>query len=668
VLGRSLSQIGGVRVALSIGALLLLALVLHLGQRRPAALRNESSGVTANSAEPQSAPQGIGSLAPRAASVIDVPLRGRVEGPGSQPVSGASVCFAEVPERRAPNCSWSDAAGNFTLQRGDAAPGTIYVSAAGYQSLRRRLASIPTQGLLVLSLLEGPASLTGTVSDASGGPIAGAIVRATSELGEQIVAVGLSGQDGSFRMDPPPAEHVVFVHAEAEGYSGLPSKVSTPARGLRLVLSAASSIVGRVIHARSREAVAGAAITATPTAWPWRSPRSVRSAADGSFRLTEVSTGVYSVIATSDRVYGELRGVALGVADTSGEVEILVEDAVRLSGAVSVDGERCPRATVSIRGAVTTQVTADAEGAVTVDGLLPGAYTIEVSCERALPYTESIKVGTDPITRAWNLERGLRVRGLARSASGAALVGARIDVDPRSEDKANGSCVTDEFGKFSCTGLGAGDYDCTIAGPVQPRSAAVHVSLPAQSNDWIELRAEASGTIRVRIEGSEKLELTSLPLSVHRQGASPVFGRWDAGELVFEPLGLGTYEIRSDTAPPGSGALAQLSHDGQVQKVSVTLAAQRLSGRVVDAAGVPMPDVWVRAESASLHGRSRPTTPVLSDEWGGFSLSGLLPGRYRVGAVSREREAYAEASTNSTDVLIRFQNEDNPGRNEPSEP
>jgi len=609
--------------------------------------------VLAAPSEPHSKPELIGRRAAPEPAALRPRLHGRVQARGAKPIAGARLCILDSSRDPALDCTESDAAGRFELESREGSAATLYVTASEYQSQRRSVASLSHEDALILTLLEGGAAITGSVRDALGGTIAGAVVRAASGAEDDVVAVALSSSDGTFRLELPPGR--VLVSVEADGYSSEPISVSAPARGLFIVLAPASSLVGRVLVAGSRAPAAGVTVSATTTSWPSHSVRSVVSAVDGSFRLTGLSAGVYSLLAASDQFRGEVHDIALGQAEISGEVEILVDDAVGLQGLVRADGERCPHAWVTLSGPVEPRLTSDDNGAVSVEGLRPGRYSVEVQCNGTLPLRESIDVGRESLKRVWDLKRGLQLRGIAKGASGVTLAGARIEVNPVREEGRNVGCQTDEGGRFSCSGLEAGDYECIIAGLTEPLSEPVHVSLPADSSRWIELNAKASGSIRVHLDDSARFELAALPLFVHREGLpKTIFGHWEADELVFEPLALGSYEIRSDAAKPGSGTRVELNRDAQVQVVRLNLAAHRLSGRVVDAAGVPVPDAWVRAQDVSPDGPISQSSPVISDEWGAFSIAGLSPGPYRVSANSRERVASVEADSSSSDVLVRL--------------
>jgi hypothetical protein len=249
------------------------------------------------------------------------------------------------------------------------------------------------------------------------------------------------------------------------------------------------------------------------------------------------------------------------------------------------------------------------------------------------------------MARVWKLQSGLRVTGMVTNPAGLPVPNARIDVDPVGEpsNRWNTSCETDERGEFTCAGLLAGEYACTVGGQPQARSETALVKVNAEASPRIMLRTLAAGTLRVRIEDSSQLELGALVVLARPRSGAALLGRLDGDEFVFESLALGAYEVLSEPTPPGAARVVQLSRDGEVATLSLALpTAREISGRVLDDEGHGVEDAWVTAFSESVYSRMRAPTPVLSDVEGAFSLPGLLPGRYELHATSHEGEARLE--------------------------
>jgi hypothetical protein len=571
-------------------------------------------------------------------------IRGVVLTVAGAVIEGARVCAASPSTAREPSCSVSDMAGRFTLRASfvehdsRVVTATLFVSRAGYLPLSRPLVWPLGDAPLALTLRAGGVRVSGSVLDALGGPIAGALLSATNAR-EEIVALSTSDADGSFQLDVTPG--ITRLDARAEGYSHQSRQIRAPHDGVRLVLAAASEIAGRVLNEDTLEPVAGVSVTAVAENGLFSPPRISSSGEDGSFRFQDLPSGRYSLSARSERWRSDEYSIALGVAEVSAEVELLVDAGTLLHGTVLAAGAPCRQGSLALLGPGEQHVELDQAGEATFPGLQPGRYRVAVACQGAVTLEESLDLTLEPMTRVWDLQTGARVVGVALSAAGNLLPGAHIDVYPVGEGSArtNVYCLTDEHGEFDCAGLSTGDYDCTIGEGAPARSEAVRVSLEAGATARIELRQRPEAAIRARIEGAERYELSSLTL-IATSSEGPHLGELDGDALVFAPLSLGTYELTVEGAAPGSGQRVELTTEGELRDVQLTLPAPHtLAGRVVDDDGQGVPDAWVRASSSTEHAHLRPVTPVLTNAEGAFALPGLVPGLYRLSVDGREGQA-----------------------------
>lgn len=494
--------------------------------------------------------------------------------------------------------------------------------------------------------------VSGTVLDASGGAIAGARVRASDSHGA-LLATAVSSGAGTFRLSVAPG--LTRISAGADGYSEQLEDILAPIGGLRLVLAAESAIAGRVVIEGTQQPVAGAVVTAVSEEGLPTEPRATRTTADGAFRVSGLSAGRYSLAAVARSWRSDSRTLVVGVAETVEPIELSVRRAIPIHGVVQVDGAPCERGSVAVQGAVRLYSQLAPDGSVLFDGVPPGRYDVEVNCAGALAQSDELDVGHEPLERVWELERGLELRGVALSPAATPLAGAEIEVSPVGEphDRGNTSCVTNERGEFSCSGLQPGAYECIIASSGPPRSERVRVTLSAESAPPLVLHAHPEGAIRVRLEGTRDFELRTLALMARGPRAT-LLGELRGDEVVFEPVALGSYEVALESAPPGSGRRVELSQPGQLVQLSFELPAPHtLSGRVVDESGQGLPDTWVRVHGTSPYAQLRPSTPVLTDAEGAFSVLGLVPARYQLhaskGALQAELD---EVASDSRDVTV----------------
>jgi hypothetical protein len=519
----------------------------------------------------------------------------------------------------------------------------VATRAAAEQSAELEPACAGTNAVCVL--------ISGTVLDASGGIVAGARINA-SDGGGALRAAGTSDESGRFRLQV--TRGLARVSARADGYSEQVQAIEAPLDGVRFVLAPESSIDGRVVVAGSGQPVADALVTAVGQDGPQAEPHVARSSSDGTFRVSGLLAGSYSFAAVARHWRAEPRTISVGVAETLEPIELKVRAAAPVRGRVRAGGEACARGSVFLRGALNLFSELGPDGNVAFDGVPSGSYTVDVRCVGALAYSEELGVGSAPLSRVWELDRGLELRGVARTAGDMPLADAPIEVSPVGEpaDRNGASCSSDLRGEFTCAGLEPGQYDCVIGSGVPARGDRVRVSLGADSAPYVVLKAHAEGALRVRLEGSRDFEQRTLTV-VARSKERLLVAEPRGAELVFEPIALGAYEVALDSAAHGSGQRVVLTRPGEVVELSLPLPSpRRISGRVVDEAGQAVPDAWISVAGTSDFAQFRPSTPVLSDGEGQFILSGLLPARYQLSASSGRRTAELEVASDTQGLIV----------------
>ncbi len=250
---------------------------------------------------------------------------------------------------------------------------------------------------LALTLVAGGRALTGTVTDATGGPIAGARIDA-AKLGGMAkpgseVASTQTGSDGTYAVTV--AEGQLLVAVSNADYAAQSRIVEVGATGAvaNFSLVPGGAIEGVVRDERTRQPVAGASVIAerdrggTILLAEANRQRAV-SGPDGRFRIGALRPGAYELDATATtRTSKSPTIVGIGVAEQVSDVEILVSDGPVISGTV-VDEVGTAVAGVEIsamgrgRGG---DATSDAKGAFTITGLSPGAYFLMGRSETHVP-------------------------------------------------------------------------------------------------------------------------------------------------------------------------------------------------------------------------------------------------------------------------------------------
>jgi carboxypeptidase family protein len=604
---------------------------------------------------PASASTERAGLAARAVTATEAqlsPIVGRVVDERGGPIAGAQICaIAEGAACcAAPTCVASDARGGFRI-RLDAPPLTVFASHPEYAPVTEGDFDRHQQRPILLTMKSGGASISGTVLDAGGGPIPGARLSAT-DLEDRPLAVGISDVHGTFLMRV--AAGGTRIRAESEGYSEELRGVEAPLAGLEIRLAPASAIDGRVVAEVGEAPVADVVVLARGEGdWP-AGARSTRSAEDGTFHLTGLRAGSYSLSASDAHWQSDERPVRVFVAQTS-SAQIVVRRAARLSGKIQLGGDTCKEGAVTLKGPSTASSSTGPEGDVVVQALRFGRYQVSVECEGARS-EETLEINASEVEHAWDLEAGVRLRGTVLSGEHPAAA-VRVDVTPAPSAVQPGgtSCVTDERGRFSCAGLAAGDYDVQAGGAV-PLAEAVRVHVDASGPPDVTLRVPESGEIRVRLRSSKSFDPRTLSLSARGPDGVPRPGELRGDEFVFSPVPLGSYDVFSDSLPASSNERVTLTRASQVAKVTLTLPpSHTLKGRVIDAEGNPVPEAWVRASRLQESGFARPTEPALTNAEGSFELSTLVPGRYTLEASAGEGEGRLEGvESDRSDAVVRL--------------
>jgi hypothetical protein len=512
-------------------------------------------------------------------------------------------------------------------------PGTwsISASAEGHEpaALRARELHAGESVSVDLKLAAGGRILTGTVTDATGGPINGARIDA-AKLGVgrrgDAVASTLTGTDGKYKLTV--AEGQLLVAASEASYAPQSRFVEVGANGASadFQLVPGGVIEGIVRDEKSREPVAGAIVIAQRDAPAMmlgeRALHDVTTGSDGRFRITGLRPGAYEIGArAAQRASQSPTIVGIGVAEQVSDVEILVGNAPVIRGVV-VDEAGAPAPNVEVSAfsgpGDGAEAKADAKGAFVIEGLAPGQYMLMARSDRFLPAgTTSIELGAKDVDGVKiTVRRGLRIKGHVERRQ-ICEVSIELDEDAFSPHGDMPMMIA------PTTTAADGEFD---VGPAHPGAYQLSARCPSgeQGEQKIEAKAGmADLVIAVKpgasiagkvVDGAGKpiagvavmaapqggTERTTIVNGMVTSGVQALTNA--AGAFELRGLAAGSYRLRvlDRGRPLPMKSESKVSLSAVEHKTGVTLAVDRpdgvIRGVVTSSDGKPIADAWV-----SLH-------------------------------------------------------------------
>jgi hypothetical protein len=225
-------------------------------------------------------------------------------------------------------------------------------------------------------------------------------------------------------------------------------------------------------------------------------------------------------------------------------------------------------------------------------------------------------------------------------------------------------------GRIHQAGLPSGQYDVDVSCPSRGTAIlrdSIVVGSPPNMKIWELEPPEPSpgegldccgphGTIHVVVDIGDGVRDRPVQvwtaLSDQPRAARP--GRKVEDVTVFEKLDLGTYDVYIGEAPELRVQVV-LQYPEQVEEVRLRVPKlTRVSGRIVDDRGAPVPDAWVYATAQEGVVDDEAVPRVLSGAGGEFVIPGLFPTKYEMRAESPLGVGtLGNVPGDSQDVLLR---------------
>jgi RNA polymerase sigma factor (sigma-70 family) len=407
-----------------------------------------------------------------------------------------------------------------------------------------------------------------------------------------------------------PGEYGIVVGCDDHDSSKVPTQVVVADTGpteVTWTVERGLAIRGRVLDARGRPIVGQVMATAASTG-PDGAPHWASIATDGSYVLSGLAPGDYSLMVASD---GPDLEASTTIVDRDVVVDFDAPATVRIAGKVMRGA--APAAGVSVlitpgeAWLVETTVAAD-DGAFVFEALEPGRYRVHGKDDLGNVSAEQIVVLTadrEPAALAIAMPEPRSIRGVVLDEDGGplrdALVSARAtssmttEASRRAELRAAkaggpGTTLSDAHGEFVLTGVAAGETYTVVA---QRRGGGSATQEGVSAGDHARLQLAATATIRGTVRAASGpsalwVELYADGGLVQRE--SFVTG---SGAFEIEDVDPGEYELRV-ISREGRGKVRVVAKAGETSRVELELIGNRtIRGRFVDLDdGTPLPGLW----------------------------------------------------------------------------
>ncbi|MCP4447316.1 MAG: carboxypeptidase regulatory-like domain-containing protein [Myxococcales bacterium] len=586
---------------------------------------------------------GQGSKAKKEA-LASAQLSGRVIASDGTPLSKATVALVSSGDDEATLSAddavvLTDVGGGYVYPALPPGEYTISASAPGFLPKQNAVRLRPGQERreLNLQLEPGGFSLRGTVHDATGGTVPGAVVQAMP-LGGDTSSGALTGAEGNYEMGLANGHYMVWAyHADYVPHSQI-VKISGVTQALDFSLAPGAVVEGQVKHLGSNAPVPGATVSyateRSNTLRLWQGSAGsgeVRADENGRFRISGLNSGSLRLGAFGeDATTIEPTRIALGIAEHRSGIELFLDPAFRVSGrivdAATKDGIGAMKVSLMTPGDDGNSdgaVTAD-DGTFVIRSVPTGDHRLRAEGQDYLVDMFGTAVAVDGDTDAGDIEvsKGATIRGRVEPAAEAdisidlqSLRDMSIGAFTKVRSEADGSF---EIGPFTPVAfrleaettdgrIGSAEVDVPAGG----LSDVVIAISPGASLEGSVLDAEGKPVAGARVslrqdtkERSLRVMVDGLDLTSQSGISSP------DGTFLIQGLSGGNYQVQvldkqsqplawADSEKSTSRQLSigpKEKRSGEVLKVEARNAS--IEGRVLGPGGRPAADTWV---SASLH-------------------------------------------------------------------
>jgi protocatechuate 3,4-dioxygenase beta subunit len=482
---------------------------------------------------------------------------------GGRPIAGARVRVAgasplpaawQVEATR--NEAQADAQGRFRLEGIGRSPVAITARAAGFGAATRR--DVRAGDSVDLFLFPG-ATLSGSVRDEQGRPVAGALVRADSDGLRAAPQAETTDAQGAFVMAGlPPGEYVVVARGGPRA-PGIASALVEPESeaSVSLVLSDGGYATGQIVDAGAGRPLSGRVklevFEERGLSSAVSDALSAESGADGRFTLGPLPLGALGIgvsapghAARRVELTIPARGRSLDLGQVPLETGLLLRGRVVEREGNGVAGAQVRASTPGRAERSEGEAVTETDGAFEIGGLRAGPHEVVASAAGHASARTKAEPGGPPVRLV--LEPGGEIVGRVVDALGQPVEDARVEARPMDEAPyglRDVSAESDEGdGRFALRDVGAGSYvlQARASGRGEASLAAVRVA-PGRPTDVGTVTLARGGVVAGVVVDADGRGIPGASVRLEKDLSR------QTNQLETQTGPAGTFELRG--VPPG---------------------------------------------------------------------------------------------------------------------
>jgi protocatechuate 3,4-dioxygenase beta subunit len=570
-----------------------------------------------------------------------------------QPISGASVHYAGTGGTTGSGTMGTDLSGSYTFS--GVPPGTYSVtaSATGFTSPAADPITV-TAGVTATAnfTMSATSGISGTVTDSEtpAQAVSGATVAYTGTGGTTGSGSTTTGAGGTYSFSgvPPGTYSVTATETGFTSPAAQPVTVTAGVikSGVDFTLNATSGISGTVTDGTLP--IGSATVSYSGTGGS-NGSGSIGTAVDGTYALSGVPPGTYTVTASAAAYGPQSKPVTVTVSTTTIGVDFTLTATTTgtISGTVS-DSQTPARAVsgatvtyVDTNNSVNTgNVLTDSSGGYSFSGLSTGSYSVSVTdSDFTTPAAQPVTVtagGTATATFTMTATSGISGTVSDSQTPAQSVGGATVSYSGTGGTTGAGTTTTDSTGTYAFNGVPPGTYSVTVTKTGFTSPAAQTPTVASGSTATVNFTLSATSGISGAVTDSQAPAQPVSGATVSYTGTGGTTGSGttttsSSGGYTFNGVPPGTYSVTASRAGFTSPAAQTPAVTSGVSATAnfILTANSGIGGTVSDQASAPVNGATVSYTGTGGTTGSGTTTTNSS---GVYALNGVPSGTYSVSA------------------------------------